>query len=138
MGERKSRNIARRCVLPRSARGSPVVKPAPRRSCHNPGSAQPLAAEEEKKTHIAVFLREYERPDAEAGVFLGGYYEDISPTYSHNHAFFVISRSTSFAFKGPAVDVGKIGRELGVWGGPAMSRRQSAGGPATAWHHATS
>jgi TolB-like protein len=33
---------------------------------------------------------------------------------SRNRTFFVISRSTSFPYTGPAVDVGKVARALGV------------------------
>src|SRR5262249_38961242 len=52
--------------------------------------------------------------DAEQEYFSEGITEDIITNLSHNHAFFVISRSTSFTYKGPGVDVGKVGRELGV------------------------
>jgi len=40
--------------------------------------------------------------------------EDIITNLSRNRAFFVISRSTSFTYKGPAVDVAKVAAELGV------------------------
>jgi tetratricopeptide (TPR) repeat protein len=40
--------------------------------------------------------------------------EDIITNLSRNRAFFVISRSTSFTYKGPAVDVAKVSAELGV------------------------
>ena len=52
--------------------------------------------------------------DAEQEYFSEGITEDIITNLSHNHSFFVISRSASFTYKGPAVDVGKVGRELGV------------------------
>ena len=52
--------------------------------------------------------------DAEQEYFSEGITEDIITNLSHNHSFFVISRSTSFTYKGPAVDVAKVGRELGV------------------------
>jgi adenylate cyclase len=52
--------------------------------------------------------------DAEQEYFSEGVTEDIITNLSHNHAFFVISRSTSFTYKGPGVDVGKVGRELDV------------------------
>ena len=40
--------------------------------------------------------------------------EDIITNLSRNRVFFVISRSTSFTYKGPAVDVAKVAAELGV------------------------
>jgi TolB-like protein/Flp pilus assembly protein TadD len=46
--------------------------------------------------------------------YFSGGTEDIITNLSHNRSFFVISRGTSFAYKGPGVDVGKVGRELGV------------------------
>jgi adenylate cyclase len=52
--------------------------------------------------------------DAEQEYFSDGITEDIITNLSRNHAFFVISRSTSFTYKGPAIDIGKVARELGV------------------------
>jgi TolB-like protein/Flp pilus assembly protein TadD len=52
--------------------------------------------------------------DAEQEYFSEGITEDIITNLSRNRAFFVISRSTSFTYKGPAVDVGKVALELGV------------------------
>ncbi len=52
--------------------------------------------------------------DAEQEYFSEGIAEDIITNLSRNRAFFVISRSTSFTYTGPAVDVSKVGRELGV------------------------
>src|SRR5438046_382512 len=67
-------------------------------------SAQPLP----QKPSIAVLPFANMSGDAEQEYFSEGITEDIITNLSHNHAFFVISRSTSFAFKGPAVDVGNI------------------------------
>jgi len=52
--------------------------------------------------------------DAEQEYFADGVVEDIITALSRNRAFFVISRNTSFTYKGPAVDVGKAAGELGV------------------------
>jgi TolB-like protein/Tfp pilus assembly protein PilF len=52
--------------------------------------------------------------DAEHEYFSEGITEDVITNLSHYHSFFVISRSTSFNYKGQGVDVGKVGRELGV------------------------
>ena len=43
--------------------------------------------------------------DAEQEYFSEGVIEDVITNLSRNRAFFVISRSTSFTYKGPAVDL---------------------------------
>ena len=40
--------------------------------------------------------------------------EDIITALSHFKALFVIARNSSFTYKGRAVDVKQVGRELGV------------------------
>ncbi len=52
--------------------------------------------------------------DAEQEYFADGMAEDIITELSRLPWFFVIARNSSFAFKGKAVDVKKIGEELGV------------------------
>jgi adenylate cyclase len=73
-------------------------------------SARPLP----QKPSIAVLPFANMSGDGEQEYFSDGFTEDIITNLSRNHAFFVISRSTSFTYKGPAVDVGKVGRDLGV------------------------
>jgi len=51
---------------------------------------------------------------AEQEFFADGLTEDILTDLSRFHELFVISRNTSFKFKGQAVDVKKIARDLGV------------------------
>jgi TolB-like protein/Tfp pilus assembly protein PilF len=67
-----------------------------------------------RKPSIAVLPFTNMSGDAEQEYFSEGITEDIVTSLSHNHSFFVISRSTSFSYKGPGVDLGKVGRELGV------------------------
>src|ERR1700726_4468048 len=52
--------------------------------------------------------------DPEQEYFSDGITEDVITNLSRNRAFFVISRSTSFTYKGPAIDVAKVAREVGV------------------------
>ena len=52
--------------------------------------------------------------DAEQEYFADGLTEDIITDLSRFQTFFVIARNSSFAYKGQSVNVGKIGRELGV------------------------
>jgi adenylate cyclase len=51
-------------------------------------------------------------PDQEH--FADGISEDIITALSRNRLLFVIARNSSFVYKGRAVDVKQIGRELGV------------------------
>jgi TolB-like protein/Tfp pilus assembly protein PilF len=67
-----------------------------------------------QKPSIAVLPFANMSGDPEQEYFSEGMTEDIITNLSRNHSFFVISRSTSFTYKGPGVDVGKVARELGV------------------------
>jgi TolB-like protein/Tfp pilus assembly protein PilF len=52
--------------------------------------------------------------DPEQEYFADGIAEEIITALSRMRLLFVIARNSSFAYKGPAVDVKQIGRELGV------------------------
>jgi TolB-like protein len=52
--------------------------------------------------------------DPEQDYFTDGIVEDITTALSRNRAFFVIARNSSFTYKGRAVDIKQVGRELGV------------------------
>ena len=52
--------------------------------------------------------------DPEQEVFADGMVEDITTALSKLRWFFVIARNSSLAYKGRAVDVKQVGRELGV------------------------
>ena len=52
--------------------------------------------------------------DVEQEYFADGVAEDIITALSRMRSFFVIARSSSFTYKGRAVDVRQVGRELGV------------------------
>src|SRR5258705_3335884 len=52
--------------------------------------------------------------DPEQEYFADGMVDDIITALSHFRALFVIARSSSFTYKGRAVDVKQVGRELGV------------------------
>jgi adenylate cyclase len=67
-----------------------------------------------RKPSIAVLPFANMSGDVEQEYFSEGVTEDVITNLSRNRAFFVISRSTSFTYKGPAVDVAKVGAELGV------------------------
>jgi len=52
--------------------------------------------------------------DPEQDYFSDGIVEDITTALSRNRAFFVIARNSSFTYKGVAIDIKQVGRELGV------------------------
>jgi adenylate cyclase len=52
--------------------------------------------------------------DAEQEYFADGVVEDIITALARVRAFFVIARNSSFTYKGKAVDIKQVGRELGV------------------------
>jgi adenylate cyclase len=109
MGEQQVKNIARpvpthRVRLEMRANGAMTATLTTARSPRPPP----------QKPSIAVLPFANMSGEAEQEYFSEGITEDIITNLSRNHAFFVISRSTSFTYKGPGVDVGKVGRELGV------------------------
>ena len=53
-------------------------------------------------------------PDPDQDYFADGIVEDIITALSRFKALFVIARNSSFTYKGRAVDVKQVGRELGV------------------------
>ena len=73
---------------------------------------KPLALPD--KPSIAVLPFQNMSGDPEQEYFADGMVEDIITALSHFKALFVIARNSSFTYKGRAVDVKQIGRELGV------------------------
>jgi TolB-like protein len=66
------------------------------------------------KPSIAVLPFENMSGDPEQEYFADGMAEDIITALSRFKALFVIARNSSFTYKGRAVDVKQVGRELGV------------------------
>ena len=66
------------------------------------------------KPSIAVLPFENMSGDPEQEYFADGIAEDIITGLSRFHWFFVIARNSSFTYKGSAVDVKQVARELGV------------------------
>ncbi|HEX9395696.1 MAG TPA: adenylate/guanylate cyclase domain-containing protein [Burkholderiales bacterium] len=76
--------------------------------------AQAPAAPPSAKPAIIVLPFSNMSGDAEQEFFTDGLTEDILTDLSRFHELFVISRNTSFKYKGQAVDVRKVAKELGV------------------------
>ena len=66
------------------------------------------------KPSIAVLAFQNLSGDPEQEYFADGVVEDIITALSQHRWLFVIARNSSFTYKGRAVDVKQIGRELGV------------------------
>src|ERR1700731_289762 len=75
-------------------------------------TAQPLALPD--KPSIAVLPFQNMSGDPEQEYFADGIVEDIITALSRFKSLFVIARNSSFTFKGKAVDIKKVGQELGV------------------------
>ena len=63
---------------------------------------------------IAVLPFDNMSGDPEQDYFADGMVEDIITALARMRAFFVIARNSSFVYKGRAVDIKQVGRELGV------------------------
>ena len=75
-------------------------------------TAQALALPD--KPSIAVLPFENMSGEPEQEYFADGMVEDIITGLSRSKSLFVIARTSSFTYKGKAVDVKRVGRELGV------------------------
>ena len=66
------------------------------------------------KPSIAVLPFQNMSGDPEQDYFADGMVEDIITALSRFKSLFVIARNSSFTYKGKAVDIKQVGRELGV------------------------
>jgi adenylate cyclase len=66
------------------------------------------------KPSIAVLPFQNMSGDPEQEYFVDGLVEDVITALSGFQQFFVIARNSSFTYKGRAVDIRQVGRELGV------------------------
>src|SRR6266481_9655968 len=78
----------------------------------NPQTSPALALPD--KPSIAVLPFQNMSGDPEQDYFADGMVEDIITGLSRSKSLFVIARNSSFTYKGKAVDVKEVGRELGV------------------------
>jgi len=77
------------------------------------GAARPILALPDKPS-IAVLPFQNMSGDPEQEYFADGMVEDIITGLSRFNALFVIARNSSFTYKGRAVDIKQVGREMGV------------------------
>ena len=102
LGEHELHNIAGRVRVYRMRSDAPKARP---------GADSPARP---AKPSIIVLPFTNMSGEAEQEFFADGLTEDILTDLSRFHELFVISRNTSFKYKGQAVDVRKVARELGV------------------------
>ena len=100
-GEHQLKNIPRTVRVFRVRSGSLPHEPQPR-----------LALPD--KPSVAVLPFQNMSGDPEQEYFADGIVEDITTALSRTGWLFVISRNSSFTYKGRAVDIKQVGRELGV------------------------
>jgi TolB-like protein/class 3 adenylate cyclase len=106
LGEQSVKNIARPVRVYRVRDTGAAVK-----SASAPGqSTLPLP----DKPSIAVLPFANMSGDPEQEYFADGMVEEIITALSRIHWLFVIARNSTFTYKGRAVDVKQVGRELGV------------------------
>jgi adenylate cyclase len=130
LGEQQVKNIARPVRVYRvrtalthpaaNAPGSPLSRIAPRiagegaeRRRREAGEGIPPLALPDKPS-IAVLPFANMSGDPEQEYFADGMVEEIITALSRIRWLFVIARNSSFTYKGQAVDVKQVGRELGV------------------------
>jgi adenylate cyclase len=91
------------------------------------GASRPLTLPLPDKPSIAVLPFQNMSGDPEQEYFADGIAEDIITALSRFKELFVIARNSSFTYKGRAVDVKQVGRELGVRFGRERSQNCKAG-----------
>jgi TolB-like protein len=101
MGEQRLKNIAR------------PVRTYRLRVDRSAGQARPALALPDKPS-IAVLPFQNMSADPEHEYFADGVVEEIITALSRMRWLFVIARNSTFTYKGRAVDVKQVGRELGV------------------------
>ena len=117
LGEHEVKNIARPLRVYR-VHGPGVAAERPPSSPTLPLPAKPS---------IAVLPFQNMSGDPEQDYFADGMVEEIITALSRIRWLFVIARNSSFTYKGQAIDVKRVGRELGVHYVLEGSVRQAAG-----------
>jgi adenylate cyclase len=110
MGLQTLKNIAERMRAWRMQLGNASVSALPKNVSAD--SSEHLALPD--KPSIAVLPFQNMSGDPEQEYFADGMVEEIITALSRFKSLFVIARNSSFTYKGKAVDIKQVGRELGV------------------------
>jgi adenylate cyclase len=115
IGERSLKNIDRpvRIYATRTAHDAEAKRPAAARTQLLPDDFNKRLTLPDQPS-IAVLPFQNMSGDPEQDYFADGTVEDIITALSRFKFLFVIARNSSFAYKGRAVDIKQVGRELGV------------------------
>src|SRR6201993_2296661 len=111
LGETKLKNIAEPIRVYSLQLGNATAKAA---ALVRPATSTAPALSIPEKPSIAVLPFQNMSGDPEQEYFADGIVEDIITALSRFKSLFVIARNSSFTFKGKAVDIKKVGQELGV------------------------
>ena len=106
MGQQEVKNIAEPVHVYRVIMGDDAMSPA------EPDKAEPFPLPDEPSIAILAFDNLSGDPDQE--YFADGMVEEITAALSKVRSFFVISRNSSFAFKGKPTEIKQVSRQLGV------------------------
>jgi TolB-like protein/class 3 adenylate cyclase len=106
LGEQQVKNIARPVRAYRVGESAAPIEP--------PTAAPPPPLPLPDKPSIAVLPFQNMSGDPEQEYFADGMVEEIITALSRIRWLFVIARNSSFTYKGQAIDVKQVGRELGV------------------------
>jgi adenylate cyclase len=109
LGEQQVKNITRPVHVYRILLGE-----KPRASGEPPSTPAPPLLTLPDKPSIAVLPFQNMSSDPEQEFFADGIAEDVITGLSRYPSLFVIARNSSFTYKGPAVEIRQVGRELGV------------------------
>jgi len=115
IGERSLKNIVRPVRVYRIRPEGPRPSPPPRAG-EGTGAqvgAEPALALPDKPS-IAVLPFQNMSADPEQEYFADGMVEEIITALSRIRWLFVIARNSTFTYKGQAIDIKRVGRELGV------------------------
>jgi TolB-like protein len=122
LGEQTLKNIARPIRVYALVNYGPEAKT--RGESTTPKGIPPPLSD---KPSIAVLPFQNMSGDTEQEYFVDGMVEDIITALSNFKSLFVIARNSTFTYKGKAVDIKQVGRELGVQYVLEGSVRKSAG-----------
>ncbi|MBA5777352.1 adenylate/guanylate cyclase domain-containing protein [Stappia sp. F7233] len=105
LGDKALKNISRPMRVWRAVIGMPATQPGPG------GDTRPQAV---VKPVIAVLPFDNMSGDPEQEFFVDGLTEDIITELSRRHELFVISRNSSFVYKGQPVNIRDVAKTLGA------------------------
>jgi TolB-like protein/class 3 adenylate cyclase len=118
LGEQQVKNIARPVRVYRVRPEGPLANPPPHAgegsASARVGAAKVPTLALPDKPSIAVLPFANMSGDPEQEYFADGMVEEIITALSRIRQIFVIARNSTFTYKGQAIDVKQVGRELGV------------------------